>query len=73
MLVPCALLHDRPELVRRIVVAVLLVSLGLHASAQPYRMRVCDISKAKTFGKLYVPAMLSCISCAALAMSTPWT
>ena len=51
MLLACAFLHDRPELARRVVLTILLVSLAVHGGMQPYGARVTELSQRKCTGR----------------------
>ena len=54
MLLATSLLHERPEVARRLVVAVLMGSLALHAGMRPYVVRLTELNRRKFVGPMYV-------------------
>ena len=53
MLVACAALHDRPELARRVVVTILIISMAMHGIVRPYAAKRNEQSRLRWVGFMY--------------------
>ena len=56
LVVACSLLHDRPELARHVCVAILLLSIALNGSWQPYVARPAASTRWSVVNNMYVTA-----------------